>query len=62
MRLFYFYQPTASRGDNYALPDVINWKWSDIEWSDIVRDPLKGLSNTEKQANQGAQKGKLSEF
>ena len=22
--VFYFYQPTASRGDNYALPDVIN--------------------------------------
>ena len=30
--------------------------------SDIVRDPLKGQSNTEKRANQGAQKGKLSEF
>ena len=33
-----------------------------LNWSDIVRDPLKGQSNTEKRANQGAQKGKLSEF
>ena len=28
----------------------------------VIRDLFKGQSNTEKRANQGAQKGKLSEF